>query len=1200
MKKLILIITMLTNVVFICGRTPVAPNLLNSGHPNSQDNPYLISSLDNLAWIIALDVDVSTPDRDERWAAHYRQVNDIDAIGTHSWYIGEYLWGWEPIGQSINHPFSGSYDGNNFKISNLYSAGVSLYSGLFGYISTTAEILNLGVENIEIQDNADDYVGAIAGYSMGTITNCYSSGYVKGYQGVGGLVGANLGTITKCYSTADVDANLGGMGGLVGVNHGAKSIISYSYSSGTVAIEYSAMTTAAGGLVGKNEGTINNSYSRSKIQQGNTHLGGFVGSNYGVIDKCYSTGTVNGYGLKGGFVGNNDASATITNSYWDIESSGFTTSAGNATGKTRREMQMIQTYQSWQFYNANLGWKMHPAVNGGYPSLWWQEEAENFAIVPSQGNGNQDNPYLIESLNNLYWINQHTDYLDKHYKQTQNIDATETINWHEERGWLPLGTENLPFTGVYDGQGFTIDNLYINRPSFATAFWGKDIGLFGVINQDAELVNLGVLNANVRGTNRVGALLGTNNKGNVLYCFSSGEVGSFNILTGGLIGLNTEGIIHHSYSRANVTRLAGSGTSFGAFIGRNDRGAVNYSYSTGKVYQEPGVIWNENNFKNKAFAGDVISGGGYQMTYNYFDEENSEQNSTAGEATGLRTLQMLRQVNYPNWTFSGAYGWRINPLYNDGYPIIPAQVNGLNYAVAPLENNGKYEIKTLQNLFWITQDVNRWGFDYIQKNDIDAQETVDWYGGKGWLPIGYWQIISNNPLEIIENYFTGTYNAQGNEIQNLFINRPNSDDIGFFGAVKNINTKIEKLAITNADITGKNRVGTIVGSNFEGLIENCNSTGNVVSIENVAGLLVGGNYSNISKSYAIGTVSGLNTLGGLAGINSNNAMITDSYARVNVYRVSGSGTAVASFVGNNFKAKILRCYTTGAVRYNNASNPVNKGFAGAINTEGIFEMSDNYFDSETTFQNSSACTAVAKSSELMKSEIFNNWDWNNVWERIGNNYPRLKSNPDQTLPVTLSSFTATYTSSSIVSILWETHSESNLIGYHILRSEKNDINIAIRLTNQIITANNQPETSQYSFTDHETEANSEYYYWLMSSEYDGTVDFYGPVSVKTSIIFDEIPTIPLVTQLNSAYPNPFNPSTTISFDLSEMGIVMIEIYNIKGQKVKNLLNDIVLPGRHNIVWNGLDDNRKVVSSGVYFYKMQAGNYIKINKMIMIK
>jgi len=94
--------------------------------------------------------------------------------------------------------------------------------------------------------------------------------------------------------------------------------------------------------------------------------------------------------------------------------------------------------------------------------------------------------------------------------------------------------------------------------------------------------------------------------------------------------------------------------------------------------------------------------------------------------------------------------------------------------------------------------------------------------------------------------------------------------------------------------------------------------------------------------------------------------------------------------------------------------------------------------------------------------------------------------------------------------------------------------------------------------------------------------------------------IPEKTQLLSNYPNPFNPSTTISFDLSADGNVVIDIFNIRGQKVKTLVNEHFNAGTHNVVWNGFDDNGRNVSSGVYFFKMQTEGFTSTRRMVMMK
>jgi flagellar hook assembly protein FlgD len=86
----------------------------------------------------------------------------------------------------------------------------------------------------------------------------------------------------------------------------------------------------------------------------------------------------------------------------------------------------------------------------------------------------------------------------------------------------------------------------------------------------------------------------------------------------------------------------------------------------------------------------------------------------------------------------------------------------------------------------------------------------------------------------------------------------------------------------------------------------------------------------------------------------------------------------------------------------------------------------------------------------------------------------------------------------------------------------------------------------------------------------------------------------------SNYPNPFNPETKIVFNLPEEGNVKLEIYNIKGQKVKTLLDCYMSPGRSEMIWNGKDDNGKPVGSGVYFYKLQTPEKCFTKKCMLLK
>jgi hypothetical protein len=98
---------------------------------------------------------------------------------------------------------------------------------------------------------------------------------------------------------------------------------------------------------------------------------------------------------------------------------------------------------------------------------------------------------------------------------------------------------------------------------------------------------------------------------------------------------------------------------------------------------------------------------------------------------------------------------------------------------------------------------------------------------------------------------------------------------------------------------------------------------------------------------------------------------------------------------------------------------------------------------------------------------------------------------------------------------------------------------------------------------------------------------------------EDIPCLNKV-KLYPNYPNPFNPFTIISFSIPEDTKVILKVYNIKGQVVKTLLKKYIESGEHKITWDGKDNNNKPVASGIYFYKISAGNETKVNKMLLLK
>ena len=99
--------------------------------------------------------------------------------------------------------------------------------------------------------------------------------------------------------------------------------------------------------------------------------------------------------------------------------------------------------------------------------------------------------------------------------------------------------------------------------------------------------------------------------------------------------------------------------------------------------------------------------------------------------------------------------------------------------------------------------------------------------------------------------------------------------------------------------------------------------------------------------------------------------------------------------------------------------------------------------------------------------------------------------------------------------------------------------------------------------------------------------------------FENFPSIAVINSLSN-YPNPFNPQTTIKFDLTRKGYTTVDIYNLKGQRVARVLDGILPQGSHTVNWMGKNDNGKPVASGVYFLSVKCNDEQVIHKMMLLK
>ena len=145
------------------------------------------------------------------------------------------------------------------------------------------------------------------------------------------------------------------------------------------------------------------------------------------------------------------------------------------------------------------------------------------------------------------------------------------------------------------------------------------------------------------------------------------------------------------------------------------------------------------------------------------------------------------------------------------------------------------------------------------------------------------------------------------------------------------------------------------------------------------------------------------------------------------------------------------------------------------------------------------------------------------------------------------------------------------------------------------------DTTYLEFTDTSYNAFTTHNYYVVAIYTDGQSGHSNTVSVTTGASSDFDPTIvPNTTRLGNNYPNPFNPSTTIYFDLHQSSRVILEVFNLRGQTIKTLVNTTLSAGRHITEWNGLDENGESVGSGIYLYRLQTEDFVEVKRMVLMK
>ncbi len=202
---------------------------------------------------------------------------------------------------------------------------------------------------------------------------------------------------------------------------------------------------------------------------------------------------------------------------------------------------------------------------------------------------------------------------------------------------------------------------------------------------------------------------------------------------------------------------------------------------------------------------------------------------------------------------------------------------------------------------------------------------------------------------------------------------------------------------------------------------------------------------------------------------------------------------------------------------------------------------------------------------------------------------------DNTLPVTLSSFNAVAYSDEYVSINWVTESESNLLGFNVLRAESENVENSVRVNSSMIAPNNTSQTSEYSFVDDEVTAGI-YYYWLETRELSNEVELSQAFMVEVKA-GDDSPQLPTETLLGNPYPSPFAGNTQADLRVKDGETASVTVYNLLGQVVKR---ESFSAGNHTFEWNGNDSKGNKTASGIYFFRMTTPSQTKSYKVLKLK
>jgi len=582
----------------------------------------------------------------------------------------------------------------------------------------------------------------------------------------------------------------------------------------------------------------------------------------------------------------------------------------------------------------------------------------------SGGTGEPNDPYQIATAAELMLLGETPEDYDKHFILTANIDLDPNLPGRRvfNRAVIAPDVESndywsefqgTPFTGFFDGNGYTISNLMIVGTGY--------LGLFGQLESRAKVRNVGVVNVNIIGSARaVGGLVGYNHDGTVAKCYSTGVISGTSYL-GGLVGDNGSvytiftpgGGVTESYSDCTVDgsgcvgglvggnwlsittsystgNIRASHGSIGGLVGYNRHyGDITYCYASCNIsvghdsHRIGGLVGHSYGEITQCYAsGSIVStddstkvGGlvgnnaldDYYITSCFWDVETSGLSESNG-GTGLTTAQMQDPNVFidAGWDFvlksDGPSDIWAEPQ-GGGYPILSWQLPESQWPPLPSFSGGMgdvddpYLISNSQQLNSIGHNPRLMAAHFKLIDDIDLADVRFF-------------IIGN---EIFR--FSGIFDGNGHTISNFNYSSKNIRHAGLFGYIDGLHAEVKNLELIDPNVVAateaySSTVGSLVGHLENGIISGCYVQDGRISGSghNITGGLVGVSYGVINNCRVTCTVLGTGYVGGMVGSGSRSRSITNCHA---ICTVSGTNS-VGGLLGSS-GGMITSCSSSGNV-----------------------------------------------------------------------------------------------------------------------------------------------------------------------------------------------------------------------------------------------------------------------------------------------